>query len=512
MNVESLNLIPEIWDKLSDQEKRLILSELDAIESELLEWHPLPGPQTEAYYSEADILFYGGAAGGGKTDLILGLAHKAHKRSIIFRREYNQLKGIIERGRELFDNRNLGRFNAVKSYWRLTDDRLIELGGCQHLGDEQKYQGIPHDLKAFDEITHYHEMQFRFLGGWLRSADPLQRKRIVCAGNPPTDAEGDWVIKFWAPWLDDHHPNPALPGELRFFTTINGEDIELKNGELFEHEGELITPKSRTFIPAKIEDNPYLMDAGYKAQLQSLPEPLRSKMLKGDFAAGREDDAWQVIPTEWVKLAQKRWREMTKPDVPMSALGVDVARGGGDKTVISPRYNNWFAKQIIYPGSSTPDGDTVAGLIFKERRDFCFIIIDVIGVGTAVYDAVRRQIDDPQEKLKVIGFNAASSSNATDKTKQLSFINQRAEWYWRMREALDPNTGENLALPDDRELLADLCAPRWKLSSRGIQVESKEDIIKRIGRSPDKGDAAIYAYVMNNKRPVHSANVNLFAR
>lgn len=496
--------IEKLWPHLTEAEKTEILKHADLIADIRADWKPLAGPQTQAYYSQADILFYGGSAGCGKTDLILGVAHKEHQRSIIFRREYPQLKGIIDRGRELFDARNKGRFNKIDSVWRLKDGRTIELGACQHIGDEQKFQGRAHDLKAFDEITHYHELQFRFLAGWLRSSDKNQRKRIICAGNPPTTAEGDWVIKYWGPWLDDHHPNPAAPGELRWFTTLHGEDVELTSGEIFEHDGEWITPKSRTFIPGTVDDNPYLLDAGYKATLQALPEPLRSKMLYGSFTAGREDDAWQVIPTEWVKLAQQRWREMPKPEIPMSAMGVDVARGGADKTVITTRYGHYFCKQVSHAGTTTPDGDMVAGLVLKDRRDDCFVIVDVIGVGSAVYDALRRQLVDPaypQKIFKIFPFNSAKGSDSTDRTKQLTFVNQRAEWWWKLREALDPQTGQNLALPDDRELLADLCAPRWELTARGIKIESKDDIITRIGRSPDKGDSCVYAFVLPYTRP-----------
>jgi hypothetical protein len=66
---------------------------------------------------------------------------------------------------------------------------------------------------------------------------------------------------------------------------------------------------------------------------------------------------------------------------------------------------------------------------------------------------------------------------------------------WRLREALDPDKGENLALPPDTELKADLCAPRWKLTAQGIQIELKDEVKKRIGRSPDKGDAVILASI-----------------
>jgi len=62
-------------------------------------WQPLPGPQTSAYQSPADVVGYGGAAGGGKTDLALGLAVTAHQHSLILRREVVHLRAIQDRAR-----------------------------------------------------------------------------------------------------------------------------------------------------------------------------------------------------------------------------------------------------------------------------------------------------------------------------------------------------------------------------------------------------------------------------
>ena len=171
----------------------------------------------------------------------------------------------------------------------------------------------------------------------------------------------------------------------------------------------------------------------------------------------------------------------------MTAVGVDVARGGADKTVITPRWLNWIGEQQVYPGASTPDGPAVAGLVLSHREGKAVINVDVVGVGTSVYDTLKGVTSD------VVPINGAEGSDATDKSGQLGFVNLRAEIYWKVREALDPASGQDICLPPDRELMADLCAPRWKLTPRGIQVEAKEDIIKRIGRSPDKGDSAIYA-------------------
>ena len=469
-------------------ERRLLDKYLGAIPAK---WLPQAGPQLDAYLSEADQLFYGGAGGGGKTDLEIGLGLEEHQKTIIFRREFPQLAGIADRLVEILGNRN--GFNSQTGMWRLGDGRTIELASVPHADDVEKYRGRPHDLICFDEGTQFTEDQYRFLIGWCRSTKPGQRCRVVLAGNPPTDAEGEWVIRYWAPWLDPEHLNPAAPGELRWFAVLDGVDTEVAGPEPFEFTGkdgetETIEPTSRTFIPARVEDNDFLMRTGYKRQLQSLPEPLRTQVLKGLFGARKDDNKWQVIPSAWVDAAMVRWAETPRPDVPITALGVDVARGGKDKTVIAPRRGlNYFDEFKKIPGSETPDGPTAAAFVLTARDGHGAVNLDIIGVGGSAYDCLNGT-----EGITVNAMNGAGASKARDRSGQLGMVNKRAEWYWAMREALDPENGINLALPPDRELKADLCAPRWKLTPRGIQIESKEDIIKRLGRSPDCGDAAVY--------------------
>lgn len=452
-------------------------------------WLPQQGPQTDAALSEADIVGYGGAAGGGKTDLEIGLALTEHKRAIIFRKEGTQLQGIIDRVEEILTSRD--GFNSQKNVWKHKGGQL-EFGGLANPDDHKKYQGRAHDLKCFDEATEIPEKMVRFLMGWMRSSDPQQRCRTVMAFNPPTTPEGEWVIKFFAPWLDKDHDNPARPGELRWFTTINGEDQEVPNGDPIEIDGDMVQPLSRTFIPARVEDNAYYMASGYKATLQSLPEPLRSQMLKGDFFAGKGDDPWQVIPTEWIEAAQARWEPM-RSKVPMDSMGVDVARGGADQTVISRRHGNWYDELLKYPGPTTPDGPTVAGLVIGQRRDNAPVHIDVIGWGSSAFDFLK------QNGVHVIGINSANSAKDPNgnpyKTKdgEMTFFNMRSMLWWRMREALDPANGEMISLPPDRDLKIQLAAPKWTFGKSGIKVESKEDIYDRIQRSTDDADAVVYA-------------------
>lgn len=463
-------------------------------------WRPLPGPQTMALESGADIVGYGGAAGGGKTDLITGLSLTRHRRCLVVRREKAQTEGVVQRITELLGGTE--GYNSQKSIWK-TERGLIEFAGLDNPGDERRWQGRPHDLKAFDEVTEMREAQVRFMMGWVRSSDPTVRCRVLMTFNPPTTVEGRWVLKFFAPWLDEKHPNPAHPGALRYFTTIKGEDIELPDGRRFvlvddepfyDYDPEeylpeqIIKPKSRTFIPARVTDNPFYMATDYMAQLQSLPEPLRTQMLYGDFKAGIEDDPWQVIPTAWVDAAMKRWKPREiKPR--MDAVGVDVARGGKDNTILSRRHGNWYDELLAYPGTQTPDGPTVAALTIAATRNNAWQHVDVIGVGSSPYDFLNKA------NQNVLAVDVRVSVTQTDQSGVLTFLNLRSYLWWRMRELLDPNNNHGIELPPDPRLLADLTAAKWATQGKVIKVESREEIIARIGRSPDYASAVLLASI-----------------
>ncbi len=184
-------------------------------------WVPNIGPQTEAFFNPADELFYGGQAGGGKTDLIVGSAITVHQQSLILRRFANDAIGVAERAMDILGSRE--GFNGQSLKLRLGDGRAIDFGGCKDEADKERYKGRPHDLIGFDEVCDFLQSQYEFIIAWNRSVDPEQRCRVICAGNPPTTAEGLWVIQRWAPWLNPNHPKYPFPdGELLWYTT--GED------------------------------------------------------------------------------------------------------------------------------------------------------------------------------------------------------------------------------------------------------------------------------------------------
>ena len=485
----NLDIDPEqlrdVLDALAP-EKRQELEKLSVVATKERRFLPNPGSQHVAFYSEADELFYGGAAGPGKSALLVGLAVEAHQRSIIFRREFSQIENLLDEVTRVIGTSD--GYSGQKKIWRLPDGNQLEFGSCPNENDKRKYRGRPHDLKCFDEITEFTETQYRFLIGWMRSTDPNQRCRVVCAGNPPDTVEGRWVIDYWGPWLDDDHPNPALPGELRWYTTINGEDHEVPDGSPIEIDGKMIKPKSRTFIPGRLRDNPDLMQTGYENTLAAMPEPYRSQLLDGTFNVGGADQPFQVIPTSWVEAAQKRWTPDRPVGVNMWSIGLDVSRGGIDLTVFSPRYGTWFGEQLEIPGIDVQDGGALAGTVVTYIRDGAAVNIDMGGGwGSSVYDHLKAN------GVNVNGVVGSKATSSRSRDGLLEFSNVRSELWWRGREALDPVNGDNIALPPSKELRIELCLPTFRLGPTGVKVERKEDVVMRLGRSPDRADSWLLA-------------------
>lgn len=497
-----------------------------------IHWTPFPGPQTDAYHSLADELLYGGAAGGGKSDLLLGvpLTHPQQRDGIIFRRQLTQMQGtegILARSEKVVGNAGRLTRSPTLVYRTLPGGRTLQFGGMEHEGDWQKYQGQPHDYIGFDELTQFSESQYRTIIAWNRTSLPGIRTRVVSASNPPLAPEEEWIIDYWGPWLDPTHPDPAEPGELVWYIVVvesgKSKDVEVGRGDIrpegdwVDEEGFPVVPLSRTFIPAKLEDNPVYVASGYRARLQGLPEPLRSRLLFGfDGALVREDPELQVIPTAWIEAAQARWSPNGRPRdgvgnlVPLSSLGLDVARGGADRTTLAPKYEGeygiWFDEVRLHPGVTTSDGGAVAGLVLS----FLFLEpgaggiespgpvgIDVLGVGNSPFDILR----GGGVVIVPLNASAVSQPEARAQLGEFGFRNDRTRWWWRFREALDPSAPKPIALPPSRRLKAELAAARYTVIGGATSVtskyavEAKKDIKARLGRSPDEAEAVIYAFV-----------------
>lgn len=451
-------------------------------------WVPNPGPQTEAFFTEADETFFGGQAGGGKTDLACGLALVNHERSLILRRINKDASKIADRIEKIVGGRE--HYNAGRQIWRWPD-RLIELAGCELEVDKQRFKGDPHDLIVFDEGSDFLESQYRFIITWNRSVNPKQRCRVLVTSNPPTTSAGLWVIKYWGPWLDPTHPNPAKPGELRYFTSIDGKDVEVEGRGPHLVKGELIYARSRTFIPSALEDNPDLAATDYASVLAALPEELRAAYKDGKFEAMLRDADHQLIPSKWIVAAQDRWYADGWKREPMTAMGLDPAGGGADAEALAYRHGGWYGRLKEKQGKETAEGERAALMIIETRRNGAPIVVDM-GGGYGGRVTLRLKDND----IPYIAHVGSSKSTAKSADGKLGFVNKRSETWWKFREALDPDQpgGSPVALPPDPELRADLASPTWRLDAGGIRVEPKEEIKKRLGRSTNKGDAVVMCW------------------
>lgn len=427
----------------------------------------------------------------------IGLGLTAHLKTLYLRREAAQLEEISSRAKDLMVPGDGWRGSGNGGKLSTKTGRTIQFAGCENESDKQKYKGRAHDLKFWDEVVDFTESQYVFINGWNRTTAPGQRCRVVAASNPPTDAKGEWVIRRWAPWLDPQHPNPAVPGELRWFARVGEEDREVETSADVLVDGEYYKPLSRTFIPGEML--PELVATGYRNTLANMDPELRAVLLHGDFGATRRDGAFQLIPTDWVKLANERWNRRKEAFGPTTQIGCDVARGGAAKTALAlfsgtTKAQPTITKLTAKKGVDTPDGGSVLAMIEEAQGKQIRTLVDCTGgYGGSVLD-VGKERGGWDNLVPIVVSNATKWHDPT--IGKLQFLNLRAAIMWNVRIMLNPDGGPDdtrLALPPDRELMADLCAPTYQSAVGKMKVESKPDVIERIGRSPDLGDAVALA-------------------
>lgn len=492
-----MSLLDDITARLTalPEDKRKAAVDLALKQTAHMKWIPNPGPQTEAFNCIADQLLYGGEVGGGKTDLLIGSGIERHQRSLILRRINKEVAFLAERTEEILGTRD--GFNGQQNRWHLSSGQMIQFGGCQHSGDEKSYKGDPKDLIGVDEASEFLESMIEFLVGWLRSADPAQRCQLILATNPPTTAEGQWIVAWFAPWIDPTHPLYPYPQGKLLWVVRDGKHWRwLHKPDAVDVNGRLVKPISRTFIRSGLKDNPDYAKTDYADRLGNMREDLRRRYQDGDFSAGMHDQENQVIPSAWVVAAQERWRPDGGKSDAMSAMALDPAGGGKDSAEIACRHAGWYAQMVSAQGPETADGSTTAATVTKHRKNACPIVVDV---GGGYAGAVILRLKD--NNIPYRSFNGANTSTAKTKDKQLRFYNMRAEAWWKFAEELDPDQegGSVIALPPDPELLGDLSAPTYTVTAKGILLESKDEIRKRLGRSTGKGDAVVMALSEGNR-------------
>ena len=233
-------------------------------------WQPQPKQLAFLQRSE-DEAFYGGAAGGGKSDALLAEAlrqvHIPHYRGIIFRKTIPQLSELIDRSTEIYKKAYpRARYNDNKHLWTFPSGAKLYFGNLQHTKDRHNYQGKRYDFIGFDELTHFTWDEYSYLFSRNRPNGPGTVCYIRATGNPGGIGHG---------WVKDRFVTAQKP-----MTTI-WESVKIR----FPDGTEERRARSRIFVPSSVFDNQALLnnDPDYIARLASLPEAERNALLYGDW-------------------------------------------------------------------------------------------------------------------------------------------------------------------------------------------------------------------------------------
>jgi len=448
-------------------------------------------PQTLAINTYADWLFYGGAAGGGKTYLIIILALTQHKRTCIYRRTYKQGLQIRDTLHRIVTAAG-GSSRHDKTEFEL-NGRLVHFRSLDHWDSVEGLQGNEYDLMAFDECTQFPQMWIDYLSTWNRSPDPNQRCRMVLTSNPPTSSDGAWVKLAFAKWIDKRHPNPAKSGEVAYFVNVDGRLIECENSEPIEVDGEMRHPHTRLFIQANALDNPDLGERYYN-KLDSLPEMLRRAFKYGDWSVMDLDGANQFFPSAWVEAAVDRSRnkELMPDGLPIKSIGCDVATVG-DESAHAYYDGNRIVDIVAVKGLLTSDGHGYNAWLKSSIIDRGLSAIPPIGIDSIFGSAYDICKEDPFYQGKVMAVHFGESLNMMSDNGMLDLPSVKVALYWYLRTRLDPDSESPIGIPDDPTLIAQFKAINYKVEGRKVVLEKKSDMKERVGFSPDRLEACIYA-------------------
>jgi len=267
------------------------------------------GAQSDFLRCQADYAIYGGAAGGGKSygiviDALRGVGDPGFN-AVLFRRTYRQLElpgGLIDRARLIYSPLKEGVFNGSRYEWVFPSGAKIVFRHLQHDANIYDYQGAEFSFIAFDELTHFPHSAWDYLSSRLRAPTSHFKPYMRATTNPDADS---WVASMIDWWLD---PYTGLPlkeraGKIRWFVKQDGEMIWSNDpDDLSKYD---VLPRSFTFIPASLADNPALTngDPTYLATLQALHPVERARLLEGNWKVRLSSG--KFFQRDWFKMIDR---------------------------------------------------------------------------------------------------------------------------------------------------------------------------------------------------------------
>jgi predicted phage terminase large subunit-like protein len=246
------------------------------------DWRPNSGPQSRFLSLRCFEALYGGAAGGGKSDALLvdairglGKGYGRNYAALLLRRQFPDLEMSLMRRSHALYPRLGGVWKGDNKTWTFPAGESVRFGHAQHELDVHQYQGAEFQFVGFDELTSFTEYQYKYLISRLRSSSGVPC-RLRAATNPGGPGH-EWVFRRFSYWLDPESEQNAKPGEVVYLCR-DGEGAERVATR--ETEGAL----GRTFVPARLADNPFLAgDGNYGRALDELDPVTRAQLKSGDW-------------------------------------------------------------------------------------------------------------------------------------------------------------------------------------------------------------------------------------
>lgn len=215
--------------------------------------------------------FYGGAAGGGKSDYLLTEAlrqvHIPHYMGIIFRKTYPQLSELIDRSRWLYSKTYpRAKYNGTEHVWTFPSGAKIYFGNMNRPADKTNYQGKRYDFIGFDELTHFTWDEYSYLYSRNRPSGPGTRVYRRATGNPGGVGHG-WVKQYFV------KAGPPLKPITTYLEIIQPDRSILR------------LKRKKIFVPSSVFDNQALLDndPNYLANLAMMGGQDKDALLYGDW-------------------------------------------------------------------------------------------------------------------------------------------------------------------------------------------------------------------------------------
>jgi len=338
---------------------------------------PQSGPQEHFLSTPADIAFYGGAAGGGKTWALLiePIRHKSVPgfACVTFRRTYPQVTnpgGLWDESVSVYSLVG-GIPRQSDLMWKFPSGAVIRFAHLQHEQNRLDWQGSQIPLICFDELTHFTRNQFFYMFSRNRSLCGVRPYiRGTCNPVPDDDETGGWIHEFVGWYLDeDGYAIPERSGVVRWFVNLSGRldwaDTKEELLAKYADQSDPPQPMSFTFIKSSVYDNKILLreNPTYLASLKALDPVDQGRLLDGN---------WHVR-AEAGKVFNKAWFEI-----------VDAVPAGGREV----RFWDFAATEKQVAGD---DPDFTAGVKMRRVGDIYYVV-----------DAISERMDPPTTNRAVI--------------------------------------------------------------------------------------------------------------